>query len=316
MKKLFIFFISIILVTGCASDKAPESVTNESTTTTKKMTTTIPVIEEGEEELGDGEESLEGENSTTTTTTPSTTTTTTIKGTTTNTTKATTKSTTKATTKTTAKTTAKASNSNTTNKTIVSEVNKEDIVSETKKYGWVARTIKSYTLVTYSDKSTEEKNVTTSTKYDFSGFNGTTSSMLSEATSNASTYSAQVNEVLKYTNQYRAEVGLPALTLDTELTKAAMVRAIEMAYANKYSHTRPNGTECFTILREMNISYWIAAENIAAGYGTPQAASNGWYNSKGHYDNMTNPDVTKIGIGYINVNIGSQYKTYWVQLFV
>lgn len=304
MKRLFIFFISIVLITGCANDKVNESVTNESTTTTtKKVTTTIPVVEEGEEEFLPGEE-IEP----TITTEPTTTTTTTTQAGTTKTTKTTTtKSTTKA-------TTTKASNSST-NRTIVSEVQKEDVVSETKKYGWVSRTVKTYTLVTYSDNTTEEKNVKTSTKYDFSGFNGTTSSMLSEATTNATTYLSQVNEVLTYTNQYRAEVGAAALTLDTELTKAAMVRALEMAYANYYSHTRPNGSTCYTVLDEMNIEYWAAAENIAAGYGTPQAVSEGWKNSSGHYKNMTNTAYTKIGIGYVKVNIGSQYKTYWVQLF-
>lgn len=53
---------------------------------------------------------------------------------------------------------------------------------------------------------------------------------------------------------------LPALAIDKNLEQAAIQRAAELAIF--YSHTRPNGTSCFTV----NGS--VYGENIAAGYRT------------------------------------------------
>ena len=51
--------------------------------------------------------------------------------------------------------------------------------------------------------------------------------------------------VLNLTNEARAEKGLEPLTMDTELLEAAMQRAAETVVY--YSHTRPDGSDCFTV---------------------------------------------------------------------
>ncbi len=84
-----------------------------------------------------------------------------------------------------------------------------------------------------------------------------------------------------------------------------------MAYASKFSHTRPNGNSCFSILGELGISYGGAGENIAAGYGSAASVVNGWKNSSGHYANMVNAGFNKIGVGYVSFN----GQKYWVQMF-
>lgn len=118
---------------------------------------------------------------------------------------------------------------------------------------------------------------------------------------------SQIGEVLALVNAERAKNGLSPLTLDTELTSNANIRAKEIV--EQFSHTRPNGESCDTAVT-VNWSY--IGENIAMGYPTPEAVMNGWMNSDGHRKNILNGDFTKIGIGVCS----SGGAMYWVQLFV
>ncbi len=137
--------------------------------------------------------------------------------------------------------------------------------------------------------------------------------LLAEANIAKNTYRSQINAVLNCTNTYRREAQSKDVQLDEELTTAACMRAIEMAYSGNFSHTRPDGTECFTVLEGFNISgsIYTEAENIAYGQSTPEEATRWWRNSPGHYFNMTMPLFGRIGVGAFRLN----GVWYWVQLF-
>lgn len=126
---------------------------------------------------------------------------------------------------------------------------------------------------------------------------------------NENTYTDLINEVYEITNNYRSLVGVPSLTLDSSLVEAANIRAKELS--DSFSHTRPNGSSCFTVLSELGISYGTAGENIAAGYSSSQSVMEGCRSSSGHYQNIISSKFKKIGIG-VNI-INNQY--YWVQIF-
>lgn len=126
---------------------------------------------------------------------------------------------------------------------------------------------------------------------------------------NENTYTDLINEVYEITNNYRSLVGVPSLTLDSSLVEAANIRAKELS--DSFSHTRPNGSSCFTVLSELVISYGTAGENIAAGYSSSQSVMEGWRSSSGHYQNIISSKFKQIGIG-VNI-INNQY--YWVQIF-
>ena len=98
------------------------------------------------------------------------------------------------------------------------------------------------------------------------------------------TYTDLINEVYEITNNYRSLVGVSSLTLDSSLVEAASIRAKELS--DSFSHTRPNGSSCFTVLSELGISYGTAGENIAAGYSSSQSVMEGWRSSSGHYQNI------------------------------
>ena len=123
------------------------------------------------------------------------------------------------------------------------------------------------------------------------------------------TYTDLINEVYEITNNYRSLVGVSSLTLDSSLVEAASIRAKELS--DSFSHTRPKGSSCFTVLSELGISYGTAGENIAAGYSSSQSVMEGWRSSSGHYQNIISSKFKKIGIG-VNI-INNQY--YWVQIF-
>lgn len=121
---------------------------------------------------------------------------------------------------------------------------------------------------------------------------------------NVSAYAARVTELV---NVERAKAGLPALTLDAAASQAAQVRAAEIR--TSFSHTRPNGKNCFTALVESGVNYRAAGENIASGQTTPEEVVTAWMNSEGHRKNILSPHFTGIGVGYLEGN-------YWTQFFI
>ncbi len=135
--------------------------------------------------------------------------------------------------------------------------------------------------------------------------------LFSEARNAKSTYRNYINEILNTTNEYRGIDGRSKLVLNEELTTAACARAVEMAYSQNFSHTRPDGSSCFTILREIGVSYSTCGENIAKGQTSAKKAVSWWRNSAGHNANMVSADFGKIGVGVYKYN----GTFYWVQLF-
>jgi len=114
-------------------------------------------------------------------------------------------------------------------------------------------------------------------------------------------------EVLTLMNQQRKENGLSALTMDTQLNAAAMQRAAETAVY--WSHTRPNGEDCFSVTTGLGGT--AAGENIAAGQTTAADVMTGWMDSKGHRENILSTDFTSIGVGCF-YHAG---RFFWVQTF-
>lgn len=115
------------------------------------------------------------------------------------------------------------------------------------------------------------------------------------------TYASQVITLL---NEQRVNNGLSPLTADSTLTAAAMQRAAETVIY--FSHTRPDGSRCFTAFD----GAW-RGENIAAGQADPDEVITGWMNSTGHRKNILEANYTSVGVGCFN------YKgiNFWVQCF-
>lgn len=112
-------------------------------------------------------------------------------------------------------------------------------------------------------------------------------------------------EVLSLVNEKRNEEGLDPLTWNKTLAKDASSRAKEIS--KKFSHTRPNGKEWYT-LDEKN----MYGENLGKNYTTAQDVFDAWMNSESHKENILWEEFTQIGIALYITKDGSYY---WVQEF-
>ena len=120
-------------------------------------------------------------------------------------------------------------------------------------------------------------------------------------------------EVLDLVNAQRAKYGLTALEMgDDALTAAAQTRAEEIAVVN--SHTRPDGSKCFTVLKDYGVTDTPTGENAAWGSVSPEEVVNAWMNSEGHRANILNPEARKMSVGYY-YNSNSTWGHQWIQIF-
>ncbi len=122
----------------------------------------------------------------------------------------------------------------------------------------------------------------------------------------------ELDRMLDYVNNARHHAGLPALEQDEGLYEAAAIRARELSRV--YSHTRPDGRNPGSVIKDNGIPFRKAGENIAYGEGIDtQAFFTNWMNSPGHRRNIMSPDFEFTGIGRYQDRNG---RVYWVQLFV
>ena len=116
--------------------------------------------------------------------------------------------------------------------------------------------------------------------------------------------------VVELANIARKDNGTSSsLILDPTLTEAAQKRAEELI--KLFSHTRPNGSQFLTVLKEYNITYNTSGENIANGQADADDVMKSWLNSPGHRANILNGKFGKIGVGVFEYN----NSLYWVQIF-
>ncbi len=118
---------------------------------------------------------------------------------------------------------------------------------------------------------------------------------------------------LKYVNQARKKAGLAELSLDATLNSCAATRAKEMAKAGKLTHTRPDGSKCFTVLESTAYAKGYHGENIAYNYDNSKTVVAGWMESESHKANILSKNYTKMGIAREKDKEGHYY---WCQIFV
>jgi uncharacterized protein YkwD len=139
-----------------------------------------------------------------------------------------------------------------------------------------------------------------------------------------STWATLESQVLSLVNQRRAagatcggvvKAPAPALTFDERLRCAARKHSKDMGVNNFFSHTGSNGSTPWQRITSAGYTpYTAAAENIAAGHATASAVVDAWMASAGHCNNIMNPNLRHLGVGYYYGGT-STYKHYWTQDF-
>jgi uncharacterized protein YkwD len=139
-----------------------------------------------------------------------------------------------------------------------------------------------------------------------------------EAVDASTTDTGFVDEVVRLTNEFRAENGVAPLTANDELDTAAQGHSDDMAQADFFNHIGSDGSDPQDRAAEAGYSSQFLGENIAAGQTSPEDVVQAWIDSPGHRENMLRPQFTEIGVGFTNLadDTGSvNFNNYWTQAF-
>lgn len=105
--------------------------------------------------------------------------------------------------------------------------------------------------------------------------------------------------MLDLVNQERAAAGLRPVVADPELTEVARRHSADMFARGYFAHDTPEGRDPFDRMREANVSFLTAGENLALAPTLP-VAHNGLMKSPGHRANILRPQFGRLGIGIMD----------------
>lgn len=114
--------------------------------------------------------------------------------------------------------------------------------------------------------------------------------------------SAELKDGLEYqlfdlTNAARVVHGLSVLTWEESLRNTARDHSTDMADQNYFSHTNLEGQSPFDRMKEDDIVFRIAGENLATGQPSSIFAHEGLMNSLGHRENILKKDFESLAVG-------------------
>ena len=141
-----------------------------------------------------------------------------------------------------------------------------------------------------------------------------TGSSSNPGTSTSDDYADVKDEIIELTNEVRAENNAGALQKSDLLMQIAQQRAEESADNETIRHIRPNGDFYDTIFAEYGLDIYSMNYQEILCYGptdSVDAVMEAWVNSQGHFNSMTNPNMTLVGVGVATGDNGF----YFCQIF-
>jgi len=125
----------------------------------------------------------------------------------------------------------------------------------------------------------------------------------------------EVNELLRYTNERRARVGLRPLSLNADLTEAAFRKANDMFQVDYWAHVSPTGAKPWDFILGEGYDYIYAGENLAKNFSTSEEVVQAWYDSPTHRENLLSANYDDIGFAIVNGVLNGYETTLVVQMF-
>src|SRR3989344_2946989 len=126
----------------------------------------------------------------------------------------------------------------------------------------------------------------------------------------------KVDEIFTLTNEERVKVGLKTFRLNGKLNQAALERAKKIIEFDEFAHeATKSGLTYVEAIGQAN--YWnvTKGENLAEGYFSSSQVVAGWMRSKGHRENILNPEFQDIGIATHEGDLTGRKTIVVVQLF-
>ncbi len=102
--------------------------------------------------------------------------------------------------------------------------------------------------------------------------------------------------MLELLNQERIRAGLPPLVRDPAMDAVARAHSIDMLQRGYFAHEDPDGRTPFDRMRQGNVQFNAAGENLALA-PTVALAHQGLMDSPGHKANILHPAFKRVGIG-------------------
>lgn len=104
-------------------------------------------------------------------------------------------------------------------------------------------------------------------------------------------------QLFDLTNAARVEHGLSVLSWEEALRKTVRDHSTDMAENNFFSHTNQEGQSPFDRMKEDDIVFRMAGENLAAGQSSSIFAHEGLMNSEGHRENILKEGYEALAAG-------------------
>ncbi len=121
--------------------------------------------------------------------------------------------------------------------------------------------------------------------------------------------------VTSLTNDDRKSNGLEAVEPDALLTRAAQMKAEDMAEKGYFSHVAPDGKTPWYWLDQVKYPYSYAGENLAIDFTDSKDVEDAWMASPTHRANIVKREYTRIGVGVAKGMYEGSETTFVVQFF-
>jgi uncharacterized protein YkwD len=122
--------------------------------------------------------------------------------------------------------------------------------------------------------------------------------------------------VFDWTNYYRKQEGLSALTFNNKLNSAAEAKLADMFTNQYFEHVSPAGYGPAHWVEATGYAYIIIGENLAMGdFQNDKALVDGWMASPGHRANIMNAKYQEIGVAVGRKNYEGRLTWMAVQEF-
>ncbi len=121
--------------------------------------------------------------------------------------------------------------------------------------------------------------------------------------------------LVSQTNEKRLENNASNLTINPILTRAAELKAKDMASKGYFAHNTPDGKTPWYFLEQVNYKYKYAGENLAVNFSESRDVTEAWMNSPGHRANIVKKEYTEIGIATAEGIYEGSPATFVVQFF-
>ncbi|TSC88590.1 MAG: Uncharacterized protein G01um10147_86 [Microgenomates group bacterium Gr01-1014_7] len=121
--------------------------------------------------------------------------------------------------------------------------------------------------------------------------------------------------LIELTNKERQNKGLPAVSENEALDKAATLKAKNMFEENYWAHFAPSGKTPWDFILGAGYKFTFAGENLAKNFYSSDEVVKAWVESPTHRDNLLNPNYRDIGIAVVEGVLNGQKTTLVVQEF-